>query len=440
IESHSGVNFEDDDDKANYKRLAAENWDAPIIVTTAVQFLESLFANKPSKCRKLHNIANSVIIFDEAQMMPIKYLRPTLMAIEGLVRHFQCSIVMCSATQPNFQRFVQDSDKRPNLEKFLTLPFGEIMEEDKLLDMYRSFQRVTFQDDGKLTYEDVAQKINACKQVLCIAATKSEAKKIYDALDDSEVIYLSTNLCPVHRKKVIDDIKERLKNKKDCKVVSTSVISVGVDVDFPVVFLERVGLDSLIQGAGRCNREGENSCEDSIVHIFDTEDWVKNKFMKLEKRITNLFPQELPDVDWGDPQSIEYYFNNLYACKNLDKEEPDKNIICLTSNSNFAKVDENYRIIIEDEDGDNKIFIPLTDEAREIEDLLRGGSFNKELMRRANQYIVSVRNYDYLKLKESGAIECLDENDKNFAVLVDSSQYDGKIGLIYNFEPKLITV
>ena len=437
LEHHSGVEYGEDEDSLFYMR-STENWDMPVIVTTAVQFFESIYKNTSSNSRRLHNVANSVIIFDEAQMMPVKYLRPTLMAIESLVKHFQCSVVMCSATQPNFSRFVQVEENKINKENFLALPFTEIMEEDKLPDMYKAFQRVNFKDEGTLSYDDIAQKMSAFEQVLCIAATKDEAKKVYEALGDNEVIYLSTNLCPVHRRKVIEDIRERLKKGKSCKVVSTSVISVGVDIDFPVVFLERVGLDSLIQGAGRCNREGKRKAKDSIVHIFDTDSWLKSKFMELEKSITSLFAKEYPEVDWGDPQAIEYYFNNLYTSKNLDIDilESNKkyNIIELTKKCSFSKIDEVYRII---EDNDCQVFIPFTEEGRDVEVLLRSGKYTRELMRRANQYIVSVRKYDYLKLREKGALDCL---DGDFAILNDQRQYDKVTGLTCSVESGLITI
>lgn len=257
LESHSSVNYDDtEEDLADRMKLASENWDAPIVITTNEQFWESLYGSRTSKCRKLHNLADSVIIFDEAQMMPLDFLTPCLKALEELVTQYSVSAVLCSATQPA-------------LSRYLTLKPREIME--NIPDLYQFFNRVTWQFDGERTYDDLAAQIKTHQQALCIASTKKEAMEIYSRLADEDSFYLSTNLCPVHRMKVIDEIRRRLKEGNPCRVVSTSIISVGVDVDFPVAYLEYTGLDSLIQGAGRCNREGRKSPAESLVHIFRTE-------------------------------------------------------------------------------------------------------------------------------------------------------------------------
>lgn len=224
LESHSQVDYDSLTEEgseeagrlAERMKLAAENWEAPVVITTNKQFFESLYANKTSRCRKLHNIANSVIILDEAQMMPVDFLKPCLHVLEQLVHYYGCTVVLCSATQPELGRYLQ---KNPT----------EIME--NVGELFQFFKRVTFDIDGEMDYAEIAKKLDECEQVLCIASTKKEAEKIFELLD-AEAMYLSTNLCPAHRREIIQEMKTRLRDGKPYRVVSTSIISVGVDIDF----------------------------------------------------------------------------------------------------------------------------------------------------------------------------------------------------------------
>lgn len=285
LESHSQVDYDSLPEEgseeagrvAERMKLAAENWDAPVVITTNEQFFESLYANKTSRCRKLHNIANSVIILDEAQMMPVDFLKPCLHVLEQLVDYYGCTVVLCSATQPELGRYLQKNPIQKN-------PI-EIME--NVGELFQFFKRVTFDIDGETDYAEIAKKLDECEQVLCIASTKKEAEKIFELLD-GEAMYLSTNLCPAHRREIIREMKTRLQDGKPCRVVSTSIISVGVDIDFPVVYLQYTGLDSLIQGAGRCNREGRQSLQKSRAHIFWTKESKKSLFMRKEKQVTDM--------------------------------------------------------------------------------------------------------------------------------------------------------
>lgn len=215
LESHSQVDYdslpeagsEEADRVAERMKLAAENWDAPVVITTNEQFFESLYANKTSRCRKLHNIANSVIILDEAQMMPVDFLKPCLHVLEQLVHYYGCTVVLCSATQPELGCYLQKNPIQKN-------PI-EIME--NVGELFQFFKRVTFDIDGETDYAEIAKKLDECEQVLCIASTKKEAEKIFELLDE-ESMYLSTNLCPAHRREIIREMKTRLRDGKPCRI------------------------------------------------------------------------------------------------------------------------------------------------------------------------------------------------------------------------------
>ena len=247
LEHHSNYQF-DENTSENLQslqlklKLAAENWEIPIVVTTNVQFFESLFSNKSSRCRKLHNIAKSVIIFDEAQMLPINYLKPCLLAISELVFNYNSTALLCTATQPS-------------INEFLPQPIRPIEIMDNPRQLYLDFKKVKVMNIGKLDDDALAQNLSNHDQVLCIVNTRKHANEIFNKLDGAS-FHLSTLMCPIHRQETLKEIRRCLKEGLRCRVVSTQLIEAGVDVDFPVVFRSMAGIDSIVQSAGRCNREG----------------------------------------------------------------------------------------------------------------------------------------------------------------------------------------
>lgn len=416
IEHHMNMDYEDKEEfaagKESLKKLATENWDAPLIVTTNVQFFESLFANKVSRCRKLHNIANSVVIFDETQMLPVDYLKPCMEAIKVLASHYGVTEVLCTATQPSLNKFVE-----PCVIK-------EICSDTQ--GLYEFFRRVQYRPLKVNSLNEVADEINKHEQVLCITNSKKDAQELYNMMNGEGCYHLSTFMYPNHRRKVMDIIRKKLKEGAECRVVSTSLIEAGVDVDFPVVFREVAGLDSCIQAGGRCNREGKQSLEKSIVYLYDLGKSVGKipNYIRQPLSITMGLLQEYEDIAGVD--AIKAYFDRLHYFKGnaLDKKE----ILGELEKYNFAEAGKKFRLI---EENTKAIFIDGTEESHKILVQLKLGIRNRPLMRKAGMYIVSVYERQYEQLLKLGKIEVIDDD---FAVLNDESVYDKDIGLNINMD------
>jgi CRISPR-associated endonuclease/helicase Cas3 len=244
-------------------KQAAENWDAPVVVTTAVQFLESLFARRPGRCRKLHNLARSVVVFDEAQTLPFPLLDPTLSVVRDLRDHYGVSFLFGSATQPRFERAYHlpggfgPGECRPVADPSRTF-----------VVLRRASLALPFLGEGCWSWDDLADRLPADRRALIIVNLRKHAQDFYDRLKSRGVpglFHLSSTMCPAHRAAVLgrkDDpapgtIYHALKSGGPCVVASTQVVEAGVDIDFPVVFRAVAPLDAVIQAAGRCDREGE---------------------------------------------------------------------------------------------------------------------------------------------------------------------------------------
>lgn len=415
LEHHSGVEYEEDpkDDgaekAAQRKRLATENWDSPVIVTTAVQFFESLYACRTSACRKLHHIAGSVVIFDEAQMMPMPYLKPCVYAIAELARHYGVTAVLCTATQPElgdlFHEFAPE------------LPIREIVKDKKAL--YAFFRKVMFEDEGLLSEEQLSQKLSGCEKVLCIVNTKKQARTIYDSLPEEGRFHLSTLMTPRDRRKTIDTIRARLldENGAACRVVSTSLIEAGVDVDFPTVWREENGLDSILQAAGRCNREMKMSREQSIVHIFRTEKVLK----EYRKQVDALHAVQDTKVEMDSPEAIALYSRAIIRSRgeeNIDQ----KRILEQCKGFNFRTVGETFKLIEQDM---VSVYIPNGENQEDIE-RLRQGNYDKKTIRRLQHDSVSVYRNEAEKLMGAGKVW---QTADGFLILADETAYTPEQGL-----------
>ena len=413
LEHHSGVLYDiDDEARPENARLAraTENWDMPVVVTTAVQFFESLFANRSSQCRKLHNLAQSVIIFDEAQMLPVPYLRPCVYAIAQLVKGYGASAVLCTATQPAldgiFREFLPD---RPAVELCPREMFHQEI-----------FQRVTFRREGKLSWETVAERIGGQKQALCVVNSRKSAQTVYGLLDKEGAFHLSTLMYPAHRKAMLKEIRARLKDGLPCRVVSTSLIEAGVDVDFPSVFREEAGLDSILQAAGRCNREGKRPVGESIVTIFQSET-PQPSLLELPVAAGR---QALHSYDQPDSQEdIRCYFQELLDLKGPEALD-QKNILTVMEREfmPFRRIAERFHLI----DSETKtVYIPLG-EGEELVRRLRSGEHSRALFRALGQYGVSIYPPHFKVLNMAGDLEVLEDGS---AVLTNLALYDSTTGL-----------
>lgn len=418
VEHHSNIDFDGDDKSEIIKKhqLACENWDAPVIVTTSVQFFESLYSNKPSKNRKLHNLANSVIIFDEAQMIPIDYMRPCLYAINQLTENFNTTAVLCTATQPNLDGFFGQIKKIDNYS------ITEICS-DNQARYFEEFRRANYIYDGKLEDDELVSRINSEKQVLCIVNTKSHAESLFNLLGDDEGNFcLSTHKYPKHRKKDLELIRERLSKGLSCRVISTSLIEAGVDLDFHTVYRAIAGLDSILQSGGRCNRENKRDKNDSLVHIFDTDK--VNKFQESNVGVTREVILEYGSEIYT-ANAIKMYFDRLYYLKSgIQNEEFDKNsVIKNCEYYEFENVAKSFKLI---DDNNYTVYVD-NDESRPLINELRNHNYSKYLLRKLGQYSLNLYEIEYKQLNDVSSIEIIDDR---FYVLTNREYYNSQIGLV----------
>ncbi len=424
LEHHSNVDFGDDengprDPEKERRKLASENWDMPVIVTTAVQFFESLFAHKPSRCRKLHNLADSVIIFDEAQTIPLSYLLPCVRAIAELTVNYGASCVLCTATQPALgPMFTAIATELAPREIAPAVP--------KCI-----FERVRYEHLGQLSNGELARRLRAHDQVLCIVSTRKQAQAVYDLLDREGGFHLSTLMTPEHRREVLSTIRDRLKAALPCRVVSTSLIEAGVDVDFPAVYRAEAGLDSIVQAAGRCNREGKRPADDSRVYIFRPDDAYTATLphaMKRPLEVMRAVTRDCPALD--DPETIERYFTALRQFTGAEIDS--KHIVSLLENGvqdprcptfPFVKLAQAFHLI---DQSTYAVLVPRTEEAKEIAARLRNGERSRALLRKAGQYSVNVYKNHLDALLGRGAVDMMEED---LYVLTDISLYDEDTGL-----------
>ena len=421
LEHHSGVLFDTDEkgeltpDAMKLVR-ATETWDMPVVVTTAVQFFESLFSCRPSQCRKLHRLAKSVIIFDEAQMLPLSYLRPCVWAMAQLVEHYGASAVLCTATQPAlgplFREFAPE------------LPMEELC--PMAAEDWDAFRRVHFCRVGKLTWDELAGQLQAQEQVLCVVNRRKVAQTVFRKLTGEGNFHLSTLMCPAHRKTVLAEIRRRLGEGLPCRVVSTSLIEAGLDVDFPAVFREEAGLDSILQAAGRCNREGRRPLPDSTVTIFQGEAGPPQLFaaaIGAGRLVLDRFE------DIASREAVHAYFSTLLDLNGRDAQDK-QGILSLmeTDFFPFRTVAERFHLI--DDSSTVIVYIPRG-EGADLIARLRGGEHSRDLYRRLGQYGVSVYEDHFKALTQAVVLEPL--GDGSF-VLDDLNLYSETTGLSLEVE------
>jgi CRISPR-associated endonuclease/helicase Cas3 len=384
LEHHSAVADRDDGsdpvtEREQWTRLASENWDARLVVTTTVQLFESLFANRPARCRKLHNVARSVIILDEVQTLPPHLLDPILDGLAQLVLHYGVTAVLCTATQPALteNRYLKGlADVR------------EIVPEPERL--FQSLRRVNYELPGteKWSWQRVAQEMRTAPQALTVVNAKKDALALLDALgEDPAVSHLSTLLCGVHRAEVLRDVRHRLADGEPCRLVSTQVVEAGVDLDFPLV-LRAVGpLDRIVQAAGRCNREGKLPAGGRVV-IFDPAEGGSppGAYRTGFDTAAGMLGQ---GCDLHDPRTYERYFTLLFQGVETDREK----IQDLRRSLDYPEVAKKFRLI--DDDGAPVVVRPAGHEATVgglLAVLRRAGEAPRWAMRKLQRFVVDVRS------------------------------------------------
>lgn len=401
LEHHSNVLYQDE----RFVRLS-ENWDVPVVVTTAVQFFESLFSNRVSQCRKLHNIANSVIVFDEVQSLPLSFVRPCVHAMSQLVDNYGSSVLLCTATQPALD------------EVFREFSPG-ILARDICSGYDRSvFQRVRFQQVGILSNDDLAKRLKAERQALCVLNSRKSVQDVHDLLDDEGSFALTTLMCPAHRREVLDAVRTRLLQGLSCRVASTSLIEAGVDIDFPVVFKELAGLDSVMQAAGRCNRNCTRPVDDSVVTVFKSESRVPDQLRAFAQVSDVVLSRHDYIVD-----AVPDYFDELFKLKGKHALDSHGILDMMTHEfMPFKSVSREFKLI-----GDDtvSVYVPFG-HGRELIEQLRSGTRSRELFRELGQYGVSLYRNQAVDFLKSGDIELVDDS---VLVLVNESLYSDSVGL-----------
>ncbi|GBU21272.1 CRISPR-associated helicase Cas3 [Fibrobacteres bacterium R8-0-B4] len=413
-------------DEMKKLQFATENWDAPVIVTTAVRFFETLFAVRTSACRRLHNICNSVVVLDEAQLVPIKHLTPILDTIRLLSKRYRTTFVISTATQPAWE----------SREGFNGLPSGgvkEIIHDVPALFNALVRVRIHYPDnyDVPITYEELAEKLKRHDQVLCIMPTKRSCRTLHKLLP-KDFYHLSALMCGEHRSDIIAEIKEKLKNNQPVRVVSTNLVEAGVDIDFPVVYKALAGMDSMAQAAGRCNREGKLSGMGEVYLFIPLEKPPKGELrIAADESLTLLKTGGYSPLD---VKTYEAFFRSVIwgahttdkgdVMTALTKDAPDLTVQFRTAADNFK--------IIENEE-QYTIFVPYKESGRELIALLKKKGPEKWLLRKLQRYTVSIYERDYRRLKSEGRIievypeffMCLDtEYDLRTGLKVDDEPYD----------------
>ena len=324
-------------------KLARENWDAPVVVTTNVQLFESLFSQRPSRCRKLHNIARSVIVLDEAQTLPRPFLIPIMRAIKELANNYGASVVLCTATQPALG-YTSFKTHRLELEGRELAPNPAVLSQ--------RLRRTRLELSGEMDNEALVAALAARPQALTIVNSRAHALDLFNEARDAGlegVIHLTTRQYAAHRRRILADVRSRLTDGQPCRLIATSLVEAGVDLDFPCAFRAEAGLDQLAQAAGRVNREGRRDADQSIVTVFKPVGYsvpreikgLIGDFNRIKDRHGDLF----------SPAAIEDYFGEVFwrVGDGLDRENILKKLVfdagLRSTDFAYRTIGESFRMI-----------------------------------------------------------------------------------------------
>lgn len=424
LEHHSNVTMDNArEEEATHKlQLATENWDYPIIVTTNVQLFESMMANRSSDCRKLHNISNSVLILDEVQTLPTDFLQPIVDTLDTYQRLFGTSILFTTASQPVLEGTHQGTNPSERLNGLRHIE--EIIPQD--WSLHNQLRRVELDiDDTPRAYDEIAGMLMRHDRVLCIVNTRRDAKEVFDRLPDEGIrIHLSRMMCPAHVSEKINEMKKALSNSENkvVRVVSTQLIEAGVDIDFPVVYRQEAGLDSILQAAGRCNREGKFPLCTTHVFSLAAEHALPRGFIT---QCNNARKNMVGDHDWFSRESMNDYFHQLYSrVPSFDKKDI-KHYLYNMKELMFETAAQKFRLI---DDDAVSVVVNWNDSLALVEKLKQEGP-SYSLIKKLSQYSVNLRRHDFDEMNKSGIVE---EVIGGFYVIVGRNQYHNDVGLLTN--------
>lgn len=432
LEHHSAIEEEtlSGREQRNKLRLAMEDWAAPVVVTTNVQLFESLFAARPSRCRKLHNLARSVIVLDEAQTLPLPLLTPCAAAIDELARNYGCSVVLCTATQPALDRrhFTGSKDIGLDLEGRELAPDPELLA--------TQLTRVTIRSAGSLNDEALVAELAVHPQALVIVNSRRHALALYRRACGAALggtIHLTTRQYAAHRKGILDDVRARLKDGRPCRLIATSLVEAGVDLDFPRVWRAEAGLDQVVQAAGRCNRGGLRPVGDSIVTVFAAPDNPPpREVAQLAAAYARMAARH---ADRLGPAALREYFQEVYWGKGpaldardiLGQFRIDRGVLAF----NYREVAERFRMI---DSGLAPVIVAREAAARNALALLCQGSITPgTAARRLQPFVVQVPPKARARLLACDHVrfERGDAFGDQFAVLATDSLYHEDVGLLW---------
>lgn len=433
IRSETENRCEDQMPEAKLRR-AMENWDAPIVVTTNVQLFESLFAHRPSRCRKLHNLANAVIVLDEAQTIPLHVLRPCIAALDELARNYGCTIVLCTATQPALlaPAFVGGFEKTQELAP-------------EPAQLHDAFRRVTLRTVGELSDDALIAELGEVEQGLVIVNSRKHALALYHKAKASRLeglVHLTTRQTAADRKRILEEVRQALRDGEPCRVIATSLIEAGVDISFPRVWRAEAGLDQIIQAAGRCNREWERPKEESFVIVFrPTEAEPPKEIKDFAAAMKRVAPKH---SDLFSQAAIEAYFQEVYwqkgdgldriPVKNLDGKDAQGSVrqsLAVSggaTNFSYRAVGEAFRLI---KDGMEPVIIAIEDKPKDVLKALRGGMPASKAARELQSYLVQIPPNYRNALIENGHAAFVEGFDTQFVVLKTESFYSQEQGLVW---------
>jgi CRISPR-associated helicase Cas3 len=356
LEAHSMVSYGDDDEM----KLLAERWNSPVVVTTSVKFFEAFFRSQPSDLRFLHSITNSVVVFDEAQSIPAELMGTTIETMRALCETFGSTVLFSTATQPAF-----------DIRKDIAFNASEIIADPKRLYDETRRVEVEWDIDESTPLEQIAEKMSGYPSVCCVLNRKDHTHKLFDLLKnycpEDECFHISTDMCKSHRDKVIKEITERLEKNMPCRLVSTSCIEAGVDLDFKVMYRALAPLDSIVQCAGRCNRNGAGTGR-MKVFIPDEDKLYPVKYIENAAVKVKLLISRHP-IDICDPEHIREYYTLMLSDRNYDH---DKKVLTEAINDHdFKAAEKEYRFIpgagvnvLVPYEGERQLFDDLSEEAR----------------------------------------------------------------------------